>query len=76
MTDGGVTNNYPVKEIKEKGAEIVIGIDVQDSLMSRDQLTSVTDIMLQINNFRTYEAMKNKVSETDLYIKPSITDFR
>ncbi|WP_109098688.1 patatin-like phospholipase family protein [Aquimarina sp. AU58] len=75
MTDGGVTNNYPVKEIKEKGAEIVIGIDVQDSLMSRDQLTSVTDIMLQINNFRTYEAMKNKVSETDLYIKPSITDF-
>ncbi|EZH74967.1 patatin [Aquimarina atlantica] len=75
MTDGGVTNNYPVKEIKEKGAEIVIGIDVQDSLMSRDQLTSVTDIMLQINNFRTYEAMKSKVSETDLYIKPSITDF-
>ncbi|WP_152538275.1 patatin-like phospholipase family protein [Aquimarina megaterium] len=75
MTDGGVTNNYPVKEIKEKGAEIVIGIDVQDSLMSRDQLTSVTNIMLQINNFRTYEAMKNKVPETDLYIKPSITDF-
>ncbi|WP_167549781.1 patatin-like phospholipase family protein [Aquimarina macrocephali] len=75
MTDGGVTNNYPVKEIKEKGAEIVIGIDVQDSLMSRDQLTSVTNIMLQINNFRTYEAMKNKASETDLYIKPSITDF-
>lgn len=75
MTDGGVTNNYPVKEIKEKGAEIVIGIDVQDSLMSKDQLTSVTSIMLQINNFRTYEAMKNKASETDLYIKPSITDF-
>ncbi len=75
MTDGGVVNNYPIKEIKEKGAEIVIGIDVQDSLMSKDQLTSVTNIMRQINNFRTYEAMKNKVSETDLYIKPSITDF-
>ncbi len=75
MTDGGVANNYPVKEIRAKGAEIIIGIDVQDSLMLRDQLNSVTNIMLQISNFRTYNAMKDKVSETDVYIKPSIMDF-
>ncbi len=75
MTDGGVTNNYPIKEIKEKGAEIVIGIDVQDSLMPKEQLNSVTNIMLQISNFKTYEAMRAKVAETDLYIKPSIVDF-
>ncbi|MBQ4819949.1 patatin-like phospholipase family protein [Aquimarina sp. MMG016] len=75
MTDGGVSNNYPVKEIKEKGAEIVIGIDVQDSLMPRDQLNSVTNILLQISNFRTIKAMKSKVSETDVYIKPSILEF-
>lgn len=75
MTDGGVTNNYPIKEIREKGAEIVIGVDVQDSLMSKEQLNSVTNIMLQISNFKTYEAMRAKVSETDLYIKPSIVDF-
>ncbi|MEW7280597.1 patatin-like phospholipase family protein [Aquimarina sp. 2201CG1-2-11] len=75
MTDGGVTNNYPVKEIRNKGAEIVIGIDVQDSLMSRGKLNSITDIMLQIGNFRTINAMKYKISETDIYIKPSIVDF-
>ncbi|WP_282085610.1 patatin-like phospholipase family protein [Aquimarina algiphila] len=75
MTDGGVTNNYPVKEIREKGAEIVIGVDVQDSLLSKEELNSVTNIMLQISNFRTYNAMKAKVSETDVYIKPSIKAF-
>ncbi len=75
MTDGGVANNYPVKEIKEKGAEIVIGIDVQDSLISKEELNSVTNIMLQISNFRTFNAMKDKVLETDVYIKPSIMDF-
>ncbi len=75
MTDGGVTNNYPVKEIRDKGAEIVIGIDVQDSLMPKNQLNSVTNIMLQISNFRTINAMKSKMKETDIYIKPSITDF-
>ncbi|SHI98796.1 patatin-like phospholipase family protein [Aquimarina spongiae] len=75
MTDGGVSNNYPIREIKGKGAEIVIGIDVQDSLMPRDQLNSVTNIMLQISNFRTINAMKDKVDETEIYIKPSIMDF-
>ncbi|WP_298547260.1 patatin-like phospholipase family protein [uncultured Aquimarina sp.] len=75
MTDGGVANNYPIEEIRKKGAEIVIGIDVQDSLMPRDQLNSVTNIMLQISNFRTIKAMKTKMPETDVYIKPSISEF-
>ncbi|WP_378179650.1 patatin-like phospholipase family protein [Aquimarina sp. SS2-1] len=75
MTDGGVSNNYPIKEIRKKGAEIVIGIDVQDSLMPREELNSVTNIMLQISNFRTIEDMKSKMPETDVYIKPSISDF-
>ncbi|AXT57081.1 patatin [Aquimarina sp. AD1] len=75
MTDGGVANNYPIKEIREKGAEIVIGIDVQDSLIPRDQLNSATNIMLQISNFRTINDMKSKMPETDIYIKPSISEF-
>nr|WP_246848979.1 patatin-like phospholipase family protein [Aquimarina sp. U1-2] len=75
MTDGGVSNNYPVNEIKEKGAEIVIGIDVQDSLLPQGELNSLTNIMLQISNFRTFNAMKDKVAQTDIYIKPAIMDF-
>jgi len=75
MTDGGVSNNYPIQEIRKKGAEIVIGIDVQDSLIPRDQLNSVTNIMLQISNFNTINAMKSKMPETDVYIKPSISEF-
>lgn len=75
MTDGGVANNYPVKEIRKRGAEVVIGIDVQDSLLPIDQLNSVTNILLQISNFRTINAMKSKASKTDVYIKPSITEF-
>ncbi len=75
MTDGGVSNNFPVKEIKDKGAEIVIGIDVQDSLLSGDQLNSVDNILFQISNFRTFNAMKDKIPETDIHIKPQIMEF-
>ncbi len=75
ITDGGVTNNYPVEEIKKRGVELIIGVDVQDTLMSKKQLNTVTDIMLQISNFRTIKAMKRKEQLTDVYIKPNIKPY-
>jgi len=75
LTDGGVTNNYPVTELRERGADIIIGVDVQDSLADRKQLRSVFDILTQINNFRTISDMREKIKLTDLYIKPDITKF-
>lgn len=75
VTDGGVTNNYPIEEIKKRGAEIVIGVDVQDTLLNREQLITVADIMLQISNFKTINDMKVKAPLTDIYIKPDIERF-
>jgi len=75
ITDGGVTDNYPVEEMKNRGVELVIGVDVQDSLMGRKELNSVTNIMLQVSNFKTIEAMKIKRELTDIYIRPDIKRF-
>ncbi|MBK5192847.1 MAG: patatin-like phospholipase family protein [Flavobacteriaceae bacterium] len=75
LTDGGVTNNYPVIQLRERGADIIIGVDVQDSLADRKQLRSVFDILTQINNFRTISHMRENIKLTDLYIKPDITKF-
>lgn len=75
LIDGGVTNNFPVEELRDKGMDIIIGVDVQDVLKDRESLKSAPDILMQINNFRTINAMKNKVSLTDIYIKPDITNF-
>ncbi len=35
LIDGGVVNNYPVDEVRAKGADIIIGVDVQDALAKR-----------------------------------------
>ena len=75
FTDGGVTNNYPVEEIIKRGADIIIGVDVQDSLMGREGLGSAFDILTQISNFRTIKDMKEKIKKTDVYIAPEITAF-
>lgn len=75
LIDGGVTNNYPIDELKAKDVERIIGVDVQDSLVTREELTSAPEILLQINNYRTINEMKKKVQKTDVYIKPNIKDF-
>lgn len=75
LTDGGVVNNYPVEELRKRGADIVIGVDVQDTLVQREDLHSVFDILTQISNFRTIKDMKSKITKTDIYIAPDIESY-
>lgn len=75
LIDGGVLNNYPVQELRERGAELVIGVDVQHGLRSREELLSAADVLLQISNFRTVDDMEEKLRLTDIYIKPDIDDY-
>lgn len=75
LIDGGVFNNYPVEELRQRGADIIIGVDVQDTLRGRDQLKSVVGILSQISSFGTLQGMQDKVSQTDVYIDPPIGPF-
>ncbi|WP_029038152.1 patatin-like phospholipase family protein [Salinimicrobium xinjiangense] len=75
LTDGGVVNNYPVMELRKRGAEIIIGVDVQDTLRSRDELRSVFEILTQVSNFSTIADMEENIANTDIFIKPDIRPF-
>lgn len=75
LIDGGVVNNYPIEELKKRGADVVIGVDVQDSLLTRKKLKGVFDILTQVTNFRTIKDMKSKIPKTDVYIRPNIDNF-
>ena len=73
--DGGITNNYPIDRVRAMGADIIIGIDVQDSLKTRENLKSIIEIFGQINNYEIIELMKEKRNKTDIYIHPNINDY-
>ncbi|WP_292890021.1 patatin-like phospholipase family protein [Nonlabens sp.] len=75
LIDGGVTDNYPISKLKERGMDIIIGVDVQDDLKSLEELRSALDILSQINNFRTINDMKDKAPQTDIYIVPDIAAY-
>lgn len=75
MIDGGVINNYPVEEIRKMGADIVIGVDVQDDLKDRSALNDASKILVQISNIDMIKVMENKIKLTDIYIKPKVSEF-
>lgn len=75
LIDGGVVNNYPIEKVRDMGADIVIGIDVQQGLSDRKTLRSATEILMQINNFQTVSDMVVKTADTDVYLKPEIGAF-
>lgn len=73
--DGGVTNNYPIEKVRSLGADIIIGIDVQDTLKTRNNLKNAIEILGQVGNYSAIELMIDKRNDTDIYIRPNITDF-
>lgn len=75
LIDGGVLNNFPVEEVIRMGADIIIGVDVQDELKDRDQLTEATKLLVQISNLQMIKKMEDKRILTDIYIKPDIDQF-
>tara|TARA_R110002033_G_scaffold58464_2_gene107977 strand:+ start:114062 stop:116317 length:2256 start_codon:yes stop_codon:yes gene_type:complete len=75
LIDGGVINNYPVDRVMKMGANVIIGVDVQHGLSNRETLSSATEILLQINNYRTVKDMIKKSENTDIYIKPNIEKY-
>ena len=75
LIDGGVLNNYPVDRVRALGADIIIGVDVQHGLRGREELNSATEVLLQINNYRTVGKMEEKRLKTDVYIKPEMEQY-
>ncbi|MEN8815721.1 MAG: patatin-like phospholipase family protein [Nonlabens sp.] len=75
LIDGGVTDNYPIDKLRERGMDIIIGVDVQDDLKLLSELNGALDILSQINNFHTINDMKIKEPKTDIYIAPEIDGF-
>ncbi len=73
--DGGITNNYPVEAVRAMGADIIIGVDVQDSLKTREHLKTAIAIINQVGNYKAIEDMVEKRKQTDIYIHPDITNY-
>ena len=69
LVDGGVVNNYPVIDVKNMGAEYIIGADVQSAKKKTiEDLGTLTSVLDHIIGYSRQEANKEGYAETDMYI--------
>ncbi len=71
--DGAMTINYPSKPLKDKGIDIVIGVDLSQGLATREKLSSAIDILNQVIDFGIQKETKNQYQYTDINIHPDLT---
>ncbi len=76
LVDGGVVRNFPVQEVSDMGADIVIGVYVGfDSQMEPEQLRSLTNIMTRTSLLSGAEDVQSQIPLVDHMIIPDLTGF-
>ena len=75
LVDGGLVNNYPADVVKAMGADIIIGVDVQNALKKADKLNSVPDILGQIVDITCQSNHEKNVDLTDTYIRVNVEGY-
>jgi len=70
--DGAMTVNYPSKPLKDKGIDIVIGVDLNQDLSKREDLNNIISILNQVIDFGIKRDTKRQYKYTDINIKPDL----
>ena len=75
LVDGGLIDNYPVDIAGQMGAEIIIGVDVQNPLMKADELTSLSSVLGQIINPVGEESYRKNVKDSNIHIQVDVDGY-
>lgn len=70
--DGAMSVNYPSKPLKDKGIDIVIGVDLNQDLSKREDLNSIISILNQVIDFGIKKDTRRQYKYTDINIKPDL----
>ena len=75
LVDGGTRNNFPTDIAREMGADYVIGVDLSDKRKDANSINNIADILWTFIDMLGNEAFAKNVGNTDVFIKPSISEF-
>jgi len=75
LVDGGVVRNFPVRDVKDMGADFVIGSNVAGGLLSADKVRNAIQVLLQVAFFREAQDHKEEVALCDIYVPFEMPQF-
>jgi NTE family protein len=78
LVDGGLVGNLPIDTIKEMGVDIIIAVDVEFPLYSRDELDSAVGITGQVLTILIRKETQRQLAglgEKDILLRPKLGNF-
>jgi NTE family protein len=75
LVDGGIIRNFPVTDIKEMGADIVIGVNLFPGLPDVSKLNTALDVFYQITQYRDAEDLLKEKKLCNIIIEPPVDQY-
>ena len=76
LVDGGLINNFPTDVARNMGADIIIGVDVQSGLRTKDELIGAAQVARQIIELNMRQQnFVSKVEDADVYVKVDVEGY-
>jgi len=73
--DGGVSQNLPIREVKDLGADFVVGIKTNSGLREREELVNLIQVLDQTINIGMTRNLNTGLEECDLLLEPELEGF-
>lgn len=75
LVDGGIIRNFPAKDVKKMGADIVIGVNLFTGLPDVEKLDNVLDVFYQITQYRDADDLVEEKKLCNLVIEPHLEKY-
>ncbi|HEV2354576.1 MAG TPA: patatin-like phospholipase family protein, partial [Puia sp.] len=75
LVDGGVVHDFPVRDVRDMGADIVIGSNVSGPLRKPDEVTNALQVLLQIAFFREAADTRTQIPLCNIYVSQSLEQY-
>lgn len=72
LIDGGMVNNFPVRNMKERGIDIIIGVDIEDASIPASQIDNSLLLFTSLMNLSSLEESLYARKHCTIYIRPDL----
>lgn len=75
LVDGGLRNNYPADLARRMGADIVIGVSVQNDALKPEQIGNAISILMQMVDINTKNKFEENMALSDVMIRVNVDGY-
>ncbi len=75
LADGGLVNNIPTDVVKAMGADILIVVNIETQLGSRESLDSLLGVLSQTLNIASLDNSRRSLRQADFIIAPELGNY-